>query len=83
MKLVKSPTLMAPVLTRIAPRTISVIFINEGIASIAASNDERTETASIRALRRRDVITANRSVSRFSAPNDLTTITPSKLSWTA
>ena len=54
-----------------------------GTPSSSASNVLRRRTAPIRALRSRLAITASRSVSRLSAPNDLTTVTPSKLSCTA
>ena len=83
MKLVISPTVIAPARTRYAPPTSSSMLATLGTPSSSASNVLRSRTAPDPRLRSRLAITASRSVSRRSAPNDLTTVTPSKLSCTA
>ena len=74
---------MSPLRTRYAPATSSTMLTTVGTPSSSASNVLRSLTAPNRALRSRAAITARRSVSRLSAPNDFTTVTPSKLSCTA
>ena len=83
MKLVTSPTVMSPARTRYAPPTSSSTLATFGTPSSSASNVRPDAHRAEPLLRSRAAITASRSVSRCSAPNDLTTVTPSKLSWTA
>ncbi len=79
----RSPTVMSPLRIRNAPSPMIDTFTNDGVASMSASNVDRRFIARVRAVCKRREITANRSVSRSSAPNAFTTSTPSKLSWAA
>ena len=81
--LLNSPIVTAPESTRTAPSTTSPMFVSAGSTSCTASNHVRSVSARTRCDRTSSATVESRSVSPASRPYDLTSWTPSKLSWTA
>ena len=77
-----SPMVTSPVLTRIAPITTRAMLVSVGMSSSKASNQLRMRMARTRGVSTLPASAVSRSVSRASAPYDLMSWMPSKLSCT-